>query len=129
MSLARKSLITKFNLLTSEELEINTTADEGFMDRNRMFKLVSLLLMIVVGACVLNFVLYLGGTIVLGGDALNHGSVSDGHFYIKSHGRTKEVTEDLFEYSRWQASTLKITQTIFVAAFVGTLLIRTYVKK
>ena len=99
------------------------------MDRNRMFKLVSLLLMIVVGACVLNFVLYLGGTIVLGGDALHHGSVSDGHFYIKSHGRTKEVTEDLFEYSRWQASTLKITQTIFVAAFVGTLLIRTYVKK
>src|SRR5262249_47496260 len=98
------------------------------MDRNRMFKLVSLLLMIVVGACMLNFVLYLGRTIVLGGDALNHGSVSDGHFYIKSHGRTKEVTEVLFD-SRWQASTLKITQTIFVAAFVGTLLIRTYVKK
>jgi hypothetical protein len=104
-------------------------SSDGFMDRNRMFKLVSLLLMIVVGACVLNFVLYLAGTIVLGGDALNHGSVSDGHFYIKSHGRTKEVTEDLFEYSRWQASTLKITQPIFVAAFIGALLVRIYAKK
>jgi hypothetical protein len=54
----------------------------------------------------LNFLVYLADTIVLGGDALNHGSVRDGHFYIKSHGRTKEVTEGLFEYSRWQASTL-----------------------
>jgi len=67
--------------------------------------------------CVLNFIVYLAGTIVLGGDALNHGSVSNGHFYVQSHGRTKEVTEGLFEYSRWQASTLKITQPVFVAAF------------
>ena len=101
----------------------------GFMDRNRMFKLMSLLLMIVVGACVLNFIVYLAGTMVLGGDALNHGSVSNGHFYIKSHGRTKEVTAVLFEYSRWQASTLKITQPVFVAAFIGTLLVRVYAKK
>jgi hypothetical protein len=101
----------------------------GFMDRNPVFKLLSLLLMIIVGACVLNFIVYLAGTIVLGGDALNHGSVSNGQFYIKSHGRTKEVTEGLFEYSRWQASTLKITQSIFVAACIGTLLIRVYAKK
>ena len=99
------------------------------MDRSRIFKLVNLLLMIVVGACVLNFIVYLAGTIVLGGDALNHGSVSNGHFYIKSHGRTKEVTEDLFEYSRWQASTLKIMQPVFLSAFVGILLIRVYSKK
>ena len=99
------------------------------MDRNPILKLMKLLLMIVVGACVLNFIVYLAGTIVLGGDALNHGSISDGHFYIKSHGRTKEVTEGLFEYSRWQASTIKITQPAFLAAFVGILLIRFYAKK
>jgi len=99
------------------------------MDRNLMLKVTSLLLMIIVGACVLNFIVYLAGTIVLGGDALNHGSVSNGHFYIQSHGRTKEVTEGLFEYSRWQASTLKITQPVFVAAFIATLLIRVYAKK
>jgi len=52
----------------------------GFMDRNPVFKLLSLLLMIIVGACVLNFIVYLAGTIVLGGDALNHGSVSNGQF-------------------------------------------------
>jgi hypothetical protein len=99
------------------------------MNVNPVLKLMRLFLMIVVGACVLNFIVYFAGTIVLGGDALNHGSVSDGHFYIKSHGRSKEVTESFFEYSRWQASTLKITQPIFVAAFVGTLLIRFYSKK
>jgi hypothetical protein len=50
------------------------------MDSNPVFKLLSLLLMIIVGARVLNFIVYLAGTIVLGGDALNHGSVSNGHF-------------------------------------------------
>ena len=99
------------------------------MDRNRIFKLMKLLFMIVVGACVLNFIVYLAGTIVLGGDALNHGSVSGGHFYIESHGRTKEVTEGIFEYSRWQASTLKIMQPVFLTAFVGILLVRFYAKK
>jgi hypothetical protein len=98
------------------------------MNRNRIFKFMSLFFMIVVAACVLNFLVYLSGTIVLGGDALSHGSVSDGHFYIKSHGRTKEVTEGLFEYSRWQASTLKIMQPVFLAAFVGLLVIRFYAK-
>jgi hypothetical protein len=59
----------------------------------------------------------LADTIVLGGDALNHGSVRDGHFYIESYGRTKEVIESLracSSYSRWQAS-LKITQPVFLA--------------
>jgi hypothetical protein len=96
------------------------------MDRNRILRLTSLFLKVVVGVCVINFLVYLAGTIVLGGDALSHGSVSDGHFYITSHGRTKEVTEGLFEYSRWQASTLKIT--IFLTAFAGILLMRLYAK-
>jgi hypothetical protein len=99
------------------------------MNRNPVFNLMRWCLMLVIGACVLNFIVYFAGTIILGGDALNHGSVSDGHFYIKSHGRSKEVTESLFEYSRWQASTLKITQPIFVAAVVATLFIRFYAKK
>jgi hypothetical protein len=99
------------------------------MNRNPVFNLMRGCLMLVIGACVLNFIVYFAGTIILGGDALNHGSVSDGHFYIKSHGRSKEVTESLFEYSRWQASTLKITQPIFVAAVVATLFIRFYAKK
>jgi len=83
-------------------------------------KLGSVLLTIVVGVRVLN-VRLLGRHKVLGGDALNHGSVGDGHFYIESHGQTKEVTEGLFAYSRRQASTLKITQPAFLAAFVGIL--------
>jgi hypothetical protein len=98
------------------------------MDRNRTLRLASLLLKVVAGACVINFVVYLAGTLVLGGDALNQGSINDGHFYIKSHGRTKEVTEGLFEYSRWHASTLRITQPIFITAFAGILLLRAYTK-
>src|SRR5262245_61064565 len=107
----------------------NGSHRRGGMDRNRMLNVMSLLLMIFVGACALNFIVHLSGTIVLGGDGLNHGSVSNGHFYIRSHGRTKEVTEGLFEYSRWQASTLKVTQPVFVAAFIGTLIIRLYANK
>jgi len=94
------------------------------MDRNWILRLTSLLLKIAVGVCAINFLVYLAGTIVLGGDALNQGSISDGHFYIKSHGRTNEVTHGLFEYSRWQAATLKITQPIFLTAFAGILLMR-----
>jgi len=58
----------------------NRSHRRGGMDRNRMLNVMSLLLMIVVGACALNFIVYLAGTIVLGGEALNHGSVSNGHF-------------------------------------------------
>jgi len=98
------------------------------MDRNRVLRLTSLFLKVVVGVCAINFLVYLAGTILLGGDALNHGSISDGHFYITSHGRTKEVTAGLFEYSRWQASTLKISQAIFLTAFAGILLMGLYAK-
>jgi hypothetical protein len=99
------------------------------MDRDQLLKVTTLLLKVVVGLCVLNFLVYLAGTIILGGDALNNGYNSNGHFYIKSHGRIKEVTEGLFEYSRWHASILKVSQPIFLAAMAGILLIKIYGKR
>ena len=65
---------------------------------------------------------------VLNGDALHSGSVSNGHFYITNHGRTKEITEALFNYSRWHASIIKVTQPIFLSAMAVILLIRFYGK-
>jgi hypothetical protein len=36
----------------------------------------------------------------LGGDAVN-GKIVDGHFYRGSHGQFREVSEAIFDYSRW----------------------------
>jgi hypothetical protein len=101
----------------------------GVVDREQTRDLIGLALKIAIGLCVANFLVYLAGSIVLGGDALNQGSIVNGHYYIKSHGRTKEVTQGLFEYSRWQASSLKLTQPIFLAAFAGIFLLKVYAKR
>ena len=96
------------------------------MDRERALKVASFALKVIVGLCVVNFLVYLAGTMVLNGDALHSGSVSNGHFYITNHGHTKEITEGLFNYSRWHASIIKVTQPIFLSAMAGILLIRFY---
>jgi hypothetical protein len=98
------------------------------MDRTRLLKVATLALKVIVGLCVVNFLVYLAGTMVLNGDALHGGSVSNGHFYITNHGRTNEITEGLFNYSRWHASVVKVTQPIFLSAMAGILLIRVYGK-
>ena len=98
------------------------------MDRTQLLKVVTLALKVIVGLCVINFLVYLAGTMVLNGDALSSGSVSNGHFYITNHGRTKEITEGVFNYSRWHASIIKVTQPVFLSAMAGILLIRIYGK-
>jgi hypothetical protein len=96
------------------------------VEGTQVLKVVTLGLKVIVGLCAINFLVYLAGTMVLNGDALHSGSVSSGHFYITNHGRTKEITEGLFNYSRWHASIIKVTQPIFLSAMAGLLLIRFY---
>jgi hypothetical protein len=53
----------------------------------------------------LNFASFVAGSIYLGGDALN-GCIKDGHYYIYGNHLTgpkvrKEVSEAVFEYSKW----------------------------
>jgi len=54
------------------------------------------------------FFSFVGGSLYLGGDALN-GYVRAGHYYVCAHGSCGEVTRAVWHYSYWHA----------VAAFAG----------
>jgi hypothetical protein len=75
--------------------------------------------MIVVG--VLNFLTFLAGAIYLGGDAVN-GKVEDGRYYLfgvrTESGRKvyTEVTEPVFNYSRWHVYSIFVTWPLVMAA-------------
>lgn len=56
----------------------------------------------------LNFAVFWLMAVHLGGDALN-GHVTDGHYFLMSHGDFTEVSEEVFNYSRWHAMSLWIT--------------------
>lgn len=69
----------------------------------------------VLAACVLNFAAFWIGAVYLGGNALN-GSVQDGRYLLMNHGALKQVTRQVFEYSRWHALSLWVTHPLGVAA-------------
>ena len=46
----------------------------------------------------LNFALFFGVALALGGDAVN-GTVRDGHYYLMNHGKYTEVSRAVFRYS------------------------------
>jgi len=56
----------------------------------------------------LNFAAFWLLALHLGGDALN-GRAADGHFFLMSHGDYTEVSEQVFNYSRWHAMSLWLT--------------------
>lgn len=60
---------------------------------------------------VLNFVSFLVATLVLGGDALN-GHVAAGRYFLSSHGKLTETTEQLFRYSQIHGSSLFLTHPL-----------------
>jgi hypothetical protein len=61
--------------------------------------------------CLLNFVAFLAISSGIGGDALN-GKTVDGHFFLGDHGRFTEVTEAVFSYSGWHATSLFVTHPL-----------------
>ena len=61
--------------------------------------------------CLLNFVVFAIVAGVIGGDAIN-GKAVGGHFYLGSHGKFTEVSEDLYTYSRWHVLSLLITHPL-----------------
>jgi hypothetical protein len=81
-----------------------------------MSNLVYRLLPLIAALCLLNFVAFLAIASGIGGDALN-GKIVDGHFYLGSHGKFTEVTQAVFDYSRWHA------RSLFVAHPLGMLLL------
>jgi hypothetical protein len=67
----------------------------------------------------LNFMAFVAGTLVLGGDALN-GKVVNGHYFLNSHGRHTEVTRATYSYSWWHGASLTASFVLFaVAAYYG----------
>jgi hypothetical protein len=71
---------------------------------------------VVAVACV-NFVTFLGTSLFLGGDALG-GKIENGLYYLGSHGRYTEVSEQVFEYSEAHARSVEISLPImFLSLF------------
>ncbi len=59
-----------------------------------------------------NFFTFIGGSLYLGGDALN-GYVKAGHYFLCAHGHCSEVSRAIWHYSYWHA----------LSAFGGILLV------
>ena len=49
----------------------------------------------------------------LGGDALN-GRIEDGRYFLNQNGRLMEVSQSVFEYSRWHARSLFVTHPLAI---------------
>jgi hypothetical protein len=62
-----------------------------------------------------NFVGFAIMSHVLGGDALN-GRIEDGRYFLNQNGRLTEVSQAVFEYSRWHARSLFVTHPLAIVA-------------
>ena len=59
----------------------------------------------------LNFISFVIVASLLGGDALN-GHVTNGHYFLDSHGRLTEVSAQVFNYSAWHARSIFVTHAL-----------------
>ncbi len=57
---------------------------------------------------IVNFLSFVAGAILLGGDAVN-GHAANGHYFLNSHGRLTEVSAEVFRYSTWHARSVMLT--------------------
>jgi hypothetical protein len=49
---------------------------------------------------IVNFLAFIIGSVVLGGDAIN-GYAQAGHYFLCAHGGCTEVTQSIWKYSYW----------------------------
>jgi hypothetical protein len=61
--------------------------------------------------CILNFMAFFVIAGGIGGDAAN-GKIVNGHFFLGDHGRFTEVTQAIFNYSKWHVRSLFLTQPL-----------------
>jgi len=80
----------------------------------RMKKLFAILFAV----AVLNFIAFIIGASVLGGDAVN-GKVEGGKYYVANHGKYTEVSQVAFTYSRFHCYSVWVTHPL--AILCGTL--------
>ena len=70
-----------------------------------------------IGALV-NFVAFWLIAVYLGGDAVNGRAVGE-HFYLSSHGKLTEVSESVWNYSKWHVYSVWVTHPLgLLAAFL-----------
>ena len=68
----------------------------------------------IIGAIgVLNFLAFAIIATCLGGDALN-GKAVDGRYFLSNHGKSTEVSEAVFTYSRIHASSIMVTHPLAI---------------
>jgi purine-cytosine permease-like protein len=63
----------------------------------------------------INFVAFWAIAVYLGGDAVN-GKIQSGHFFLMSHGGYTEVSQAVFDYSRWHVYSTWVTHPLGLAA-------------
>src|SRR5689334_6962887 len=73
----------------------------------------------VIAIGILNFLAFAITAVRLGGDAIN-GRSENGHYYFSSHGKTTEVSEAVYNYSRIHVYSVWITHPL--AMFAGLIL-------
>ena len=66
-----------------------------------------------------NFLTFCAISEVIGGDAIN-GYAEHGRYFLRSHGRTTEVSEVVFAYSKWHAISVFITHALVFVVYALT---------
>ena len=77
------------------------------------------LLNIVFFISVANFLAFCAISEVIGGDAIN-GYAEHGRYFLRSHGRTTEVSEAVFAYSKWHAISCFVTHSLVLLVYALT---------
>lgn len=67
--------------------------------------------------CILNFVAFGVGAMVLGGSAAN-GIVRDGRYFLSEHGKETEVSKEVWTYSLWHSRSLFVTHPLAFILFM-----------
>ena len=70
---------------------------------------------VVAAVAVVNFIAFVIGTILIGGDAWN-GKIAGGHYFVASHGALTEVSAAVFTYSQWHSRSLLVTHPLGMIA-------------
>jgi hypothetical protein len=74
-------------------------------------------LRVVLIVAITNFASFIVIALLLGGDALN-GKEAGGRYFLMSHGRYTEVSKAMFDYSLIHTSSVLVTHSVAVFAFI-----------
>lgn len=59
--------------------------------------------------CMANFAAFCVGMLYLGGNAVVHGQITNGHYYFVQRGRLREVSREAYWFSKWHSLSQLLT--------------------